>query len=421
MSTNNYTPIFLNLKDPNLNFYDVEEKLINNIATIVCHADLINKPENCPHCGGIHINIHGYMYSTVKLMPISGMNALLGLKKQRYVCKDCGKTFIAKTNIVQKNCYISDNVKKAATLKATDKISEKDIAKQLNISHSTVNRVINSFHDTYKVNFHYLPETLCFDEFKSTKDAEGSMSFIYCDAKEHRIIDIVENRQLSYLRKYFSRYPKNVRNKVKYIVMDMYKPYISLAKELFPKAKIIMDKFHIINNLSRALNKTRIAIMKRNDKLYNKLKNYYKLLLKERYELDGIHFYKYRCFNRMISQVDIVNYLLEQDEELKNTYFIYQDFLSAIKQKDETRLKKLIQSEYEHISGYMKTALKTSKEYEEYIINSVKYGYTNGLIEGFNNKIKVIKRIAFGYRSFFNFRNRILIMCNLICIEKGCA
>lgn len=43
--------------------------------------------------------------------------------------------------------------------------------------------------------------------------------------------------------------------------MDMYKPYISLVKEIFPKAKIIMDKFHIVNNLSRALNKARIKLM----------------------------------------------------------------------------------------------------------------------------------------------------------------
>ena len=98
------------------------------------------------------------------------------------------------------------------------------------------------------------------------------MSFIYCDAQTHNIIDIVENRQLSYLKKYFSRYTKKARNNVKYIVMDIYKPYITLVEEMFPNAEIIMDKFHIINNLSRALNKTRIRLMKNNPKLYNKLK-----------------------------------------------------------------------------------------------------------------------------------------------------
>ena len=123
----------------------------------------------------------------------------------------------------------------------------------------------------------------------------------------------------------------------------------------------------------------------------------------------------------MMSQSDIVDYLLEQDEELKNTYFVYQDVLSAIKRGDTERLSRALDQKHTNISGYMKTALKTSREYKEYIINAVKYGHTNGLIEGFNNKIKVIKRIAFGYRSFYNFRNRILLMCNLISIEKRYA
>ncbi len=69
----------------------------------------------------------------------------------------------------------------------------------------------------------------------------------------------------------------------------------------------------------------------------------------------------------------------------------------------------------------MKTAIKTTKDNMEYIVNSVKYNYTNGIVEGFNNKIKALKKVAFGYRSFFNFRNRIMIMCNLISIEKRCA
>ncbi len=309
-------------------------------------------------------------------MPVSGFNALLKLNKQRYKCKNCNKTFIAKTNIVKKHCFISNNVKYGVALKASNKISEKDIASDFNISHNTVNRIINSFFEKYKVNYKHLPEVLCFDEFKSTKDADGAMSFIYCDAKNHKIIDIVENRQLKYLKKYFSRYPKKVRNKVKYIVMDMYKPYISLVKEIFPQANIIMDKYHIVNNLSRALNKASIKLMNKDKKLYKKLKRYYKYLLKNRSSLDCVHFRKYVCFNKMMSQLDVVDYLLEQDEVLKNTYFLYQNLLSSIK-------------------------------------------HNNGVIEGINNKIKVIKRIAFGYRSFFNFRNRILIMNDLVNIKNG--
>lgn len=90
----------------------------------------------------------------------------------------------------------------------------------------------------------------------------------------------------------------------------------------------------------------------------------------------------------------------------------------AIKNNDAEKLNILINSDINNVSDYMKTSLNTFKQFKPYIINAVKYKYTNGVIEGINNKIKVIKRIAFGYRSFFNFRNRILIMNHLICIEK---
>ena len=419
MSTNNYIMELLKLEDQNIECTHVYTNSVDKVATICIEARLTNKPGACPKCGGIHINIHGYKVSTIKIMPISGYPAVLKLSKQRYKCMDCDKTFVAKTSIVRENCYISNNVKNAAILKAVNIISEKDIAKELNISNSTVNREISKSKDDHKINIHYLPEVLCIDEFKSTKDAAGSMSFIYCDAKKRRIIDIVENRQLAFLKTYFYRYTRKARKKVKFVVMDMYKPYVSLVKELFPNAKIIFDKFHVINNLSKALDKTRIALMKKaDDKAYRKLKRYGRLLLKDKYDLDGVNFKKQRCFDKAVSQEDIVDCLLDLDEELKRTYSAYQNILSAIKRKDVTALEQLLDEKQPEVSSYMKTALKTSKTNKEYILNSVRYGFTNGIVEGFNNKIKALKRIAFGYRSFLNFRNRILISSNLISTKK---
>ena len=383
------------------------------------YATLINRPELCPHCEKAEIIIQGYTEAVVKLPPTVECPTRLKLRKQRYKCKCCGKTFVAKTDIVKKGCQISQSTKQAIALQATKKISEKDIAARAGVSHNTVNRIISSYYEGYSVNYHYLPQAMCFDEFKSTKDADGAMSFIYCDAKTHKILDIVENRRLENLKSYFYRFPIEARRNVKYIVIDIYKPYFSLIKACFPNAKIIIDKFHIVNNFSMALNKTRIMLMNSRKDLYNKLKNYYKLLLKNRYELDGVHYFKCRCFKGMMSQRDIVDYLLDQDSTLKNTYYIYQELLIAIKTRDTQRLQQLSMTSTKDISGYMKTALQTLKDNLAYFSNSLLYNYSNGIIEGINNKIKVIKRISFGYRSFFNFRNRILIMCNLICIKKA--
>ena len=69
------------------------------------------------------------------------------------------------------------------------------------------------------------------------------MSFIFCDADTKQIIDIVEDRRLSSLQAYFKRYTEETRSRVKHIVIDMYAPYISLIKELFPHAKLFLINF----------------------------------------------------------------------------------------------------------------------------------------------------------------------------------
>ena len=89
------------------------------------------------------------------------------------------------------------------------------------------------------------------------------MSFIFCDASNGKLIDIVEDRRLSTLRTYFMRFSKAAREGVTHVVIDMYAPYMTLIKEVFPKAKIVLDKFHIVQLVSRALNKSKHVIITR--------------------------------------------------------------------------------------------------------------------------------------------------------------
>jgi len=63
----------------------------------------------------------------------------------------------------------------------------------------------------------------------------------------------------------------------------------------------------------------------------------------------------------------------------------------------------------DNISSYMKTSIKTLKEHLPHIQNSFDYTYNNGRIECINNKIKVLNRVAYSYRNFKNYKNRILL------------
>ena len=286
----------LSIKDKNITFQEdyLEEVKFNGITSFIFKGILSYQPTHCQKCGTLFdskFKKHGFKTSRIVIPKVSLHDTYLELKKQRYYYGHCQSTFTLKTSIVEKNCYISYNTKHAIALEAQNKISEIDIARRHQVSHSTVNRIIHSFYESQTLNFNYLPENLCFDEFKSVKSAEGHLSFIFCDADTKQIIDIIEDRRLSSLQTYFKRYTKETRTREKNIVIDMYAPYISLIKGLFPAhqrneiaslqevwepyAKIVLDKFHLVQHLSRALNKTHIRFLKKFKKHGRKFKRYW--------------------------------------------------------------------------------------------------------------------------------------------------
>ena len=85
-----------------------------------------------------------------------------------------------------------------------------------------------------------------------------------------------------------------------------------------------------------------------------------------------------------------------------------------IKFKDINKFKKIIQNQNNNISDKMKQALKLYNENIKYIENSFKYEINNGIIEGTNNLIKTLKRIAFGYRKYEHFISRIFLIKGII-------
>ena len=423
MSDLNYITEMLELKDKNIKFFEncYHKEKIKGVYHKVFDGILTYQPLCCEKCGVAFDNKfekHGFITSNIKIPDISGFKTILRLNKQRYLCKHCGKAFTLRDNVTEYGCCISKNTKWKIANDLRNKISEKDIAKNNNVSPNTVERVMDSYYDNQKLYKNYLPKVLSFDEFKSVKSADGAMSFHLCNGETGQTIDIVEDRKLLSLLQYFSYYSFNARKSVKFIVIDMYSPYVSLIKKMFPNAQIIIDTFHLIQLISRSLNKTRIKAMKNNKAVYNKMKRYWKLILKDRKELDYSKWKKFTCFPHFMTEIDVVNYILDQSAELKATYYKYQELLQSIKEKNYNDFLYAINNINNNISDYMKTSIKTLIEFKDNIQNTFNNNYHNGYIEGNNNFIKVLKRIAFGFRSFKRFKARIMICKGLIKIDR---
>ena len=421
MTQLNCTRNLLKLEDPNVNLYEdfLEVKKIKNIDTNIIHCFLTYVPSKCECCGTINNNSNdvikwGYKRNCkIKIPKIVGYNSIIYMDKQRFYCKHCHNTFIASTSLVNKYKNTSNNSELQIKLDLLEKSSEKDIAKRNNVSVSKVNCILDDI-SRKTILAGPLPTVMNFDEFMSTNH---QMAFIITNNKTGQIFDILNNRRTYEIEKYFKRYQLKERRNVKLVCTDLYAPYITLISKIFPNAKVIIDRFHIVTQAYKAFNSTRIYTMKHDDINHNKFKKYWKLLLKNKNDLNQLDKHFSKNFNKEISQKEIVDYLLNTNSNLKDTYDIYQNIIISLDNKDKDLFLNTIHTKYSNISDYMKKAIKTYNRFEKYILNSFDYDLNNGIIEGTNNLIKVIKRISFGYRSFPHFKARILLIKGLVKIK----
>ena len=151
------------------------------------------------------------------------------------------------------------------------------------------------------------------------------MSFIAQDFDSLTILAILDGRTQATIRNHFLRYSRQVRNRVKVITMDMFSPYYDIAKKLFPNAKIALDRFHIVQHLSRAMNRLRVQIMNQFDRKsheYRALKRYWKLIQQDSQKLSDKRFY-HPTFRIHLTNKEILEKLLSYSQELREHYELY--------------------------------------------------------------------------------------------------
>lgn len=420
MSINNSILKLLNMEDKNINFNEnfVEERKIKNKRCLVILGYLKNDFEYCPCCGCINedtIIKKGTRNSLIKINKHAELTTYLDLTKQRYKCKNCNKKFYATTPEVNYRCHISKQVKLAILNCAKEMMCKSLIARLYNVSDNTVQSIFDTVYYNDTVYKDFLPKAICIDEFTFKKK---TYAFNICNAKNGKTIDLVLDRTTNNLDKYFSHYTEKARKRVKFVVMDMYSPYIDLIKKWFPNAKTIIDLFHIVQLLTKSLNKTRINVMNENKDDRNKFKRYWRFILKSRFDLDTSTWNKFRCFKNLMTETDVVDYFLSKDKFFENSYDVYQDILYHLQHRNYEGFNKVINKEYKNISKQMQTTLSTLKKYSKYIRNTLEYSYSNGVMERNNNTCKLIKRISFGFRNFRNMKSRIMIITNIFRKEK---
>lgn len=381
---------------------DMEHMEIKNIevypSELILHVEMKRRMHICPRCGEETDKVHDYRLQIVKDCPVQGRAVIWKYRKRRYKCECCGKMFYEQNWLLPKHHRITNRLALSVLQKLSMKVSRKDIAREFGVSESSVCRWMHlaPFSKPKK-----LPKVLSIDEFKGNAGGE-KFQCILTSPVEKRILDILPNRKERTIFDYLNTF-SNKRD-VKYFVTDMRREYISMAKALFPNAKIVIDKFHVVRYCTWALENVRKRVQKAlPDEKRKYFKRSRKLLL--------MHMDKLKADEKLA-----VSKMLEINKDLADAYLMKEKFyhFMSSRNKDEarTRIKEFGMynavtqlPEFEKLIGIL-------SNWSEYILNAFDCSYSNGFTEGCNNKIKVMKRIAFGYRSFENLRQRILLTTN---------
>lgn len=389
----------------------------------VIYVESKNRKEKCPMCGKYTSSIHDKLKPIeLKYLKIVEYDCKINIVKKRFICHKCNKRFTEKVDLNRKGKNISNKLEQKILKDLLDyNLSIKYIAKTNNISSDSVREILKNAMSNYPEHVINLPKVISFDEFKADTK-EGKYAFVLNDPIHRKVLDILPSRKKEYLNQYFT-YCLN-RYSVEYVVSDMYEPYLLVTQIMFPKAKYVVDRFHYIRYVMDGLDKVRIKLQKKygyNSKEYRMLKNKKNVTLLRKYSND-VDWWTYTKRYRNKHMVDILKYdlreqLLGINEELKNAYLLKELFLDVVHSTTyeyaSIEFKEWIDTVKKYGIEEMIEASKTIESWLPYIVNSfIDKRFSNGFTEGINNKIKVIKRIAFGYKNFKFFRLRLMYILN---------
>lgn len=368
---------------------------------IQIHAEMERKLHTCPQCGSKTKRVHDYRIQRIHHLKLFERQTKIFYKRRRYACH-CGKRFSEKTALVDRYQRTSVEWNQAVSIRSIKGKTFQETGDIYGVSPETIVRRFDLLAKKEIKPVNQLPSVIAIDEYKGDT-TEGRYQLIIADGITKKPLDILPNRYKKTLKHYLQKHGTHVQ----IVVMDMSHSFKAAVQTALGRPVIIADRFHFCRYIYWGIDAVRrrvqLAFHDYDRKKCKRMKHVFhkaheRLTEEERWHLDRY---------------------LKLSDELKAAYELkeaYRGWFNRAKElgKDQISLvKEELTAFYQQVENAgikeMTKAIKPFRNWQTEILNSFVYGYSNGFLEGINNLTKVIKRNAFGFRSFTRFRAKILL------------
>jgi len=403
-----------NFKPTISNFIEVDN------CTIFAIEQRTDIKRTCPFCNSSKLVIKDYDIVTYNSTTNPEQKIKLRIKKVRYKCKECFKTFTPKLDNIDVNSHIPNHIKEIIIKEFFNIISFADISKRYSISNTSV---FNIFDEAFpNVERSTMPRILCIDEFHFSKEYDQNYCCVIVDLESKKVVDVLRNRKKEYLAEYFNSIPFLERNKVEYFISDMYDEYFIVKKKFFPNAIHIVDRFHVVTQLKVAISKIRVKVMnsqkKVNEVYYNFMKKNWRYYEGKRSSIPDFY-YKNKKTGYIYHHEELFYATLKLDPDLNLANEVLQDIIYKLKFINDNSLnnfimrfsQRLIDSNNEELKKVGRTYLKWIDGITNaYTMYAIDHKLSNGIAENINNHIKTIIKISYGLNDFPRMRKRVILI-----------
>jgi len=368
------------------------------IAANIVDTKKDSKFEVCPKCASPSNTGYDSRIVVVKDAPVRGASVKLRIKKRRFYCKTCRKPFTEPVQGITKRQRTTQRYRRTV-LWACENFSDlKRVRKTYRCSSGFIYQTLYEQIELRlrrKLNYPW-PTTVGIDEhFFTRRRGRAEFVTVFTDFNNKRLREVAFGKVKGELMVQVQSIPG--RENVKNAIIDMSDSYRSFIKEQFPNAKIIADKFHVLRLLTPAINKHRVAATGDNRK--NPIR---RLLLRNRTKL-------------LYYERDAVDRWLKDKSDLREIYYAKEALHSFYRTKGVRRaslaLTRLTDALAKSKLPELKRFRRTLKSWRVEILAYFENRLTNARTEGFNNVAKLVQKRAYGYRSFENYRLRLLNAC----------